>query len=58
MPKLILTTEAQGKVASPFRQREKDRDPTRTVVFAVAAIALLTFLSSMIAVLLMHAPKL
>jgi hypothetical protein len=70
MPKLILTTEAQGKVAaessaapidfanaSPFRERGKDRDPTRTAVLAAAGVALLTFLGSMIAVLLMHAPK-
>jgi pSer/pThr/pTyr-binding forkhead associated (FHA) protein len=43
--------------ASPFRAREKDRDPTRTVVLAAAGIALLTFLGSMIAVLFMHAPR-
>jgi pSer/pThr/pTyr-binding forkhead associated (FHA) protein len=44
--------------ASPFRQRMKDRDATRTAIFAAAALALLAFLGSMIAVLLMHAPVL
>jgi pSer/pThr/pTyr-binding forkhead associated (FHA) protein len=42
--------------ASPFRQRAKDRDPTRHAILAGVAIAFLTFLGSMIAVLLMHAP--
>jgi len=43
--------------ASPFRQRAKDRDPTRDAILAGVAIAFLTFLGSiMIAVLLMHAP--
>jgi hypothetical protein len=56
MPKLVLTTEAQGN-GSPFRERGKDRDPTRTAVLAAAGLALLTFLGSMIAVLFMHTPK-
>ena len=43
--------------ASPFPQRAKDRDPTRTAIFAGAAVAILVFLGSMITVLLMHAPK-
>jgi pSer/pThr/pTyr-binding forkhead associated (FHA) protein len=42
--------------ASPFRQRAKDRDPTRDAILAGVAIAFLTFLGSMIAVFLMHAP--
>jgi pSer/pThr/pTyr-binding forkhead associated (FHA) protein len=44
--------------ASPFRQRAKDRDPTRNVILAAAGVALLAFLASMIAVLAMHAPVL
>jgi hypothetical protein len=40
MPKLILTA----------------RDPVRVIVLGIAAIAALTFLASMIAVLLMRAP--
>jgi pSer/pThr/pTyr-binding forkhead associated (FHA) protein len=43
--------------ASPFPRRAKDRDPVRTAIFGVAAVAILTFLGSMIAVLLMHAPR-
>lgn len=42
--------------ASPFPGRRKDRDPTRTAVFAAAAVAALAFLASMVAVLAMHAP--
>ena len=42
--------------ASPFRQRSTSRDPARLVVLGIAAVAVLTFLSSMIAVLFMHAP--
>ena len=56
MPKLILTTEAQGKVAYKFAERSTSRDPARLVVFGIAAVALLTFLASMIAVLVMRAP--
>jgi pSer/pThr/pTyr-binding forkhead associated (FHA) protein len=44
--------------ASPFSRRARERDPSRTIVLAVAAIALLAFLASMIAVLTMHAPVL
>jgi pSer/pThr/pTyr-binding forkhead associated (FHA) protein len=44
--------------ASPFpRRREKD-DPTRTAIFAVAVLAILAFLGSMMAVLLMRPPAL
>src|SRR6266404_3327101 len=42
--------------ASPFRQRSTSRDPAQLVVFGVAAAALLTFLGSLIAVLMMRAP--
>lgn len=42
--------------ASPFPNRKKDRDPTRQVILAAAAIALLAFLGSMIVVLMMQAP--
>ena len=40
--------------ASPFGQRAKQRDPVRNAVLGLAALALLTFLGSMIAVLAMH----
>ena len=42
--------------ASPFPRRKKEVDPTRTAVLAVAGVALLAFLASMVAVLLMRAP--
>jgi predicted component of type VI protein secretion system len=42
--------------ASPFPHRKKDKDLIRLVVLAVAAVALLAFFGSMIAVLLMRAP--
>ena len=44
--------------ASPFPGRRKDRDATRTAVFAAVGIAILAFIASMIAVLTMHAPVL
>jgi pSer/pThr/pTyr-binding forkhead associated (FHA) protein len=42
--------------ASPFRRRSTTRDPARLVVLGIAAVAAVTFLGSMIAVLFMHAP--
>jgi len=42
--------------ASPFRQRSTSRDSARLIVFGIAAVAALTFLGSMIAVLVMRAP--
>jgi FHA domain len=42
--------------ASPFQQRSTSRDALRFVVLGIAAIAGLTFLASLVAVLLMHAP--
>ena len=42
--------------ASPFRQRSVTRDPAQLVVLGVAAVAALTFLGSMVVVLLMRAP--
>jgi predicted component of type VI protein secretion system len=42
--------------ASPFRTRSKERDPGRTALFIAAAIALLSLIAAIIAVLTMHAP--
>jgi len=42
--------------ASPFPNRKDAKDPTRVLVLAAAAMALLTFPGSMIAVLLMRPP--
>ena len=44
--------------ASPFPRRKDEKDPIRMAILAVVAVALLGFLGSMIAVLLMHAPVL
>ena len=44
--------------ASPFPRRDREQDPTRPVIFAAAGVALLAFLGSMIAVLVMRAPAL
>jgi pSer/pThr/pTyr-binding forkhead associated (FHA) protein len=43
--------------ASPFPRRARNRDPVSMAILGVAAVAILTFLGSMIAVLLMHAPR-
>jgi pSer/pThr/pTyr-binding forkhead associated (FHA) protein len=44
--------------ASPFPRRKQRNDPIRTVILATAAGALLVFLGSMIALLMMRAPVL
>jgi pSer/pThr/pTyr-binding forkhead associated (FHA) protein len=44
--------------ASPFPRRTVNRDPGSTAALAVAAIAMLAFLGSVIAVLMMHPPPL
>ncbi|HEY6071443.1 MAG TPA: FHA domain-containing protein [Chthoniobacterales bacterium] len=42
--------------ASPFRERSTTRDPIQLAIFGIAALAGLTFLGSMMAVLFMRAP--
>ena len=44
--------------ASPFPRRSREQDPTGTAIFGAAGIALLAFLVSMVAVVLMSAPAL
>ena len=44
--------------ASPFPRRNREHDPLRAAIFVAAAVALLAFLGSMIAVLMMSAPAL
>ena len=44
--------------ASPFRRQQQQNDPVRTGILLGLGIALLVFLGSMIAVLMMHAPAL
>ena len=42
--------------ASPFPKRKTEKDPVRTALFAAAAIAILAFIGSMVALAQMHAP--
>jgi hypothetical protein len=44
--------------ASPFARARNEKDPTRRIIFAAALAALLAFVGSMIAVLMMRAPSL
>ena len=44
--------------AAPFRAQKQENDPIRKAMFIGLAIVLLVFLASMIAVLMMHAPRL
>jgi pSer/pThr/pTyr-binding forkhead associated (FHA) protein len=44
--------------ASPFPRQQRKADPVRNGIFIGLAIVLLIFLGSMIAVLMMHAPRL
>jgi pSer/pThr/pTyr-binding forkhead associated (FHA) protein len=42
--------------ASPFPNRKKEQDATRTAILAAAALAFLAFIASMIAVSMIHGP--
>jgi pSer/pThr/pTyr-binding forkhead associated (FHA) protein len=42
--------------ASPFPNRKREKDSTRTAIFAAVAIALLAFFGSVIAIFMMRAP--
>ena len=42
--------------ASPFLNRKKDKDPTRTAILAAVAVSLLAFLGSIVALFMMRAP--
>lgn len=42
--------------ASPFPKRKTEKDPVRTALFAAAAVAILAFIGSMVALAQMHAP--
>jgi len=67
MPDLPISgTTPEGTSAAPsgftnashFRSQEQQSDPVRKSMFIGLAIVLLVFLGSMIAVLLMHTPRL
>ncbi len=42
--------------ASPFQKRRSERDPVRPIIYGVAALAILAFLGSMVALAQMHSP--
>lgn len=61
--KEIVATPAESSAtpvnfenASPFPHRKEQKDTVRDALFAAAGVALLAFIGSMIAVILMHAP--
>ena len=55
-PAELSVTAVDFTNVSPFPRRKQENDPIRTVILAAAAGALLVFLGSMIAVLMMRAP--
>jgi predicted component of type VI protein secretion system len=56
LPAEISGRPADFANASPFPGRKTKRDPARTALFAVAAVAFAAFLASMIALALIKAP--
>ena len=57
-PAELSAVPADFANASPFPRQKEQKDPIRTAILAGSGIALLVFLGSMIAVLMMHAPSL
>ncbi|MFN2508998.1 MAG: FHA domain-containing protein, partial [Chthoniobacterales bacterium] len=57
-PAEVSARPADFANASPFPKRNKEKDALRTAVYAAAAIAVLAFLASMIALAQMHPPPL
>jgi len=57
-PAELSTAPADFTNVSPFRRQEQQNDPLRNGIFIGLTIVLLVFLGSMIAVLMMHAPRL
>ena len=57
-PAELSAVPADFANASPFPRQKDQKDPIRTAILVGSAVALLVFLGSMIAVLMMHAPSL
>ena len=55
-PAEVSARPADFANASPFLRRKSETDPMRVAIFAAAGIAILAFLASMVAVLLMQPP--
>lgn len=58
LPAEVSARPADFANASPFPKRSKEKDPTRTVIYAAAGVALVAFLASMLALAQMQAPPL
>jgi len=56
-PAEVSARPADFANASPFPKRESDRDPARIPLFAAAAIAILAFIASMLALAQMRPPS-
>ena len=57
-PAELSARSADFANASPFPSRKKVKDPARSAILAAAALAILAFLASIIALLLMRPPSL
>ena len=55
-PAEVSARPADFANASPFPKRKTEKDPVRTALFAAAAVAILAFIGSMVALAQMHAP--
>ncbi|CAN5248955.1 hypothetical protein BH20VER2_BH20VER2_18380 [soil metagenome] len=55
-PAEVSARPADFANASPFPKRHTEKDPTRTAIYAAAAVAILAFVASMISLAQMHAP--
>jgi pSer/pThr/pTyr-binding forkhead associated (FHA) protein len=55
-PAEVSARPADFRNASPFRNRRTEQDPARLAIYAAAALAILAFLGSMLALAQMHPP--
>jgi pSer/pThr/pTyr-binding forkhead associated (FHA) protein len=56
-PAAVSARPADFANASPFpKRRSAEKDPSRTAIYAAAAVAILAFIASMASLAMMHAP--
>lgn len=55
-PAEVSARPADFANASPFQKRRSQSDPVRTAIYAAAAVAVLAFLASIVALAQMHSP--
>jgi pSer/pThr/pTyr-binding forkhead associated (FHA) protein len=58
LPAAVSARPADFANASPFPKRHREKDPTRNLIFAAAAVAMAALLASMLALAQMQAPPL